>query len=214
MIGKGFERLFEIVDEIEIDAPLARSILSSFLARAVIDEVLPPSFLADSVICNLGGEIVDHAKVMLSVEHAGAKLEKIWGPGDGRPVEELKVAVDQILMEYILSMDLEEVIRCLNELHAPQFFHEIVKRAVVLVLDKPEQQRKAISELFAQLAEIQLMTITQAEKGFNRLYYSLPDLILDSPNAGKILDELTATAISEKVLSSTYKKPEKQEKNA
>jgi hypothetical protein len=105
--------------------------LSKYLTRAVIDEILPPSFLSDAVICNLGkmqidddpninllflillfivlhifstyfylhigGEIVDHAKRMLSHNHSGALLEHVWGPGDGRPVEDLKVAVDQLL---------------------------------------------------------------------------------------------------------------------
>jgi programmed cell death protein 4 len=55
MVGKGFERLFELVDEIEKDAPAARDMLARFLARAVVDEVLPPSFLSDAVVCNLGG---------------------------------------------------------------------------------------------------------------------------------------------------------------
>jgi programmed cell death protein 4 len=55
MVGKGFERLFELVDEIEKDAPNARDLLAKFLSRAVVDEVLPPSFLSDAVICNLGG---------------------------------------------------------------------------------------------------------------------------------------------------------------
>lgn len=56
MVGKGFERLFELVDEIEKDAPAAREMLAKFLARAVVDEVLPPSFLSDAVVCNLGGK--------------------------------------------------------------------------------------------------------------------------------------------------------------
>jgi MA3 domain len=56
MVGKGFERLFELVDEIEKDAPAARDMLAKFLARAVVDEVLPPSFLSDAVVCNLGGD--------------------------------------------------------------------------------------------------------------------------------------------------------------
>jgi programmed cell death protein 4 len=55
MLGKGFERLFELVDDIEKDAPAVREMLSKFLARAVIDEVVPPSFLSDAVVCNLGG---------------------------------------------------------------------------------------------------------------------------------------------------------------
>ena len=57
MIGKGFERLFELVDEIEKDVPNARDMISSFIARCVVDEVLPPSFLVDPIICNLGGEV-------------------------------------------------------------------------------------------------------------------------------------------------------------
>ena len=39
VIGKGFERLFEMIDEIEIDAPAAREKLAIFIARAVVDEV-------------------------------------------------------------------------------------------------------------------------------------------------------------------------------
>ena len=65
MIGKGFERLFELVDEIAKDCPAAREMITTFLARAVVDEVVPPSFLADAVVCNLGGEVVAHAKRML-----------------------------------------------------------------------------------------------------------------------------------------------------
>eukprot|EP00599_Poterioochromonas_sp_BG-1_P015461 CAMPEP_0173163868 /NCGR_PEP_ID=MMETSP1105-20130129/20184_1 /TAXON_ID=2985 /ORGANISM="Ochromonas sp., Strain BG-1" /LENGTH=365 /DNA_ID=CAMNT_0014084021 /DNA_START=121 /DNA_END=1219 /DNA_ORIENTATION=- len=208
MIGKGFERLFEIIDEIELDAPLAKNILAAFLARAVVDEVLPPAFLSDSVVSNLGGEIVDQARLLLSRDHGGAKLEKIWGPGDGRPVEEMKVAVDQLLLEYILSSDLDEAIRCLTELNASQFFHEVVKRAVVLGMEKTEEQRKALSELFAELAGIQLMAQSQAEKGFNRLYESLPDLTLDTPNASQILEDFVSRAVKDKVVSANYKKPQ------
>jgi programmed cell death protein 4 len=211
MIGKGFERLFEIIDEIELDAPLAKNMLASFLARAVVDEVLPPSFLSDSVICNLGGEIIDHSRLLLSRDHGGAKLEKIWGPGDGRPVEEMKIVVDQVISEYLLSSDLDEAIRCLKEMNSSQFFHEIVKRAIVLSMDKTNLQRKAISDLFHELSEIQLLTINQCEKGFNRLYESLNDLILDTPHAKEILEEFTKQAIADKVLSSSYHPPSQSE---
>lgn len=111
MIGKGFERLFELVDELVKDVPSARDQLATFLARCVIDEVLPPAFLSDVVVRNLGGDIVEHAKRMLSREHASAMLERVWGPGDGRPVQELKVAVDLLLKEYIITADSNEACR-------------------------------------------------------------------------------------------------------
>ncbi|CAE7387004.1 MRF2, partial [Symbiodinium microadriaticum] len=90
MIGKGFERIFQLADELQKDVPLCRDFISKFLARGVLDEVLPPSFLSDIVVRNLGGDIVDHAIRMLSREHGSAMLEHAWGPGDGRPAAELK----------------------------------------------------------------------------------------------------------------------------
>jgi programmed cell death protein 4 len=56
IVGKGFERLFEIIDEVMKDVPAARDYLAKFLARAVVDEILPPIFLSDPVVCNLGGQ--------------------------------------------------------------------------------------------------------------------------------------------------------------
>jgi programmed cell death protein 4 len=204
MIGKGFERLFEIVDEIEIDAPNAPHILSSFIARAVIDEILPPSFLSDSVVRNLGGDIIESAKIMLSQDHAGAKLEKIWGPGDGRPVEEMKVAVDQLLLEYVLSADLDEAVRCLRELNALQFFHEVVKRGIVLALDKEVESQVSVSKLFAHLSSINLLSSTQALKGFNRVLEILPDISLDAPHAKSIVDGFVQRAKEDGILPKEF----------
>ncbi len=42
-IGKGFQRLFEIVDDIQIDAPAARQMIAAFLARCVF-------FLMDGMV--------------------------------------------------------------------------------------------------------------------------------------------------------------------
>jgi programmed cell death protein 4 len=206
-IGKGFERLFEIVDEIEKDCPAARNILATFLARAVIDEILPPSFLADAVVCTLGKEIVEHAKHMLSQHHAGAKLEHSWGPGDGRPVEELKVAIDQLLQEYLLSKDEVEAVRCITELNSPLYFHEIVKRAVYNAMDKPTADQEHMSALLKKLAQAELLSPQQAEKGFNRLYRLLPDLALDTPSAVQVLENFTLRAKRDGVLKQSYTPP-------
>ena len=66
---QGFERVFEFVDDLEIDAPGAASTVAAFLARAVVDEVLPPSFLIDPTVVNLGGDVVEMTKRMLSRDH-------------------------------------------------------------------------------------------------------------------------------------------------
>ena len=41
-MARGFERLFEAVDDLSIDAPNAPTIVSDFLVRSVVDEALPP----------------------------------------------------------------------------------------------------------------------------------------------------------------------------
>lgn len=141
IISRGFERLLEISHEIEKDVPSSTEMLAAFIARSVLDEVLAPSFLNDPIICDLGGKVVDLTKRMLSREHIGARIERVWGPGDGRPVDDLKIAVDQLLLEYVTSRELIEASRCIKDLNAPHFHHEIVKRAIVIALDKSEENQ-------------------------------------------------------------------------
>lgn len=205
MIGKGFERIFEVIDDIEKDAPTARDMTAMFLARCVVDEVLPPSFLSDVIIMKLGGDVVDHARRMLSREHGACKLMRVWGPGDGRPVYEMKEAVDQLLMEYLLSGDMSEAVRCIRELHSPHFHHEIVKRGIVLAIDKPESQRVSLSALLKHLVDSAVVSQTQCVLGFNRLHAIVQeDLILDVPAAPQILEEFKVRAVYDGILPADY----------
>ena len=82
--------------------------------------------------------MVTRARRLLSREHALSKLERIWGPGDGRGRGELKHAVDDLVGEYLTSHDLTEATKCVRELAAPAFGHEVVKRAVTAALPKDD----------------------------------------------------------------------------
>ena len=93
----GFELLLDSLDDLCIDCPDAKSMVGSFLARAVVDEVLPPAFLSNRNNSHPGDEVVEKAVGLLSREHCTARLEHVWGPGDGRPVAELKDVMDQLL---------------------------------------------------------------------------------------------------------------------
>jgi len=116
-MGMGFEVLLDSIDDLVIDIPdakvsssrrvltgspishtsCAQSMVGCFLARAVVDEVLAPAFLSDRNNSHPGDCVVEKAVSLLSREHCTARLEKVWGPGDGRPVAELKDAIDQLL---------------------------------------------------------------------------------------------------------------------
>ena len=66
------------------------------------------------------------ARRMISATHGVARMQRVWGPGDGRPVPELKEAVDMLLQEYLLSRDLAESTRCSLKHQQPSPHHVCV----------------------------------------------------------------------------------------
>mmetsp|Transcript_17833 Transcript_17833/g.55904 ORF Transcript_17833/g.55904 Transcript_17833/m.55904 type:complete len:409 (+) Transcript_17833:354-1580(+) len=203
-VRRGFERLFEALDDLVLDAPLAPRVVSDFLVRCVVDEALPPAVLGDRVFSALGGDLVARAKRLLSREHAGAQLERIWGPADGRDAADLKQIIDHILEEFAVASDVPEAVRSVVELEAPNFGHEVVRRAVKFALPKPQHIQLLISTLLKHLATHDLtspcLSHTQAELGFKRLRDEVRDLTLDVPNALHLLKQFHDRAIQDRVL--------------
>lgn len=204
VIGKGFERLFEIIEELEKDCPTARQIAATFIARCVVDEVLPPSFLSDVVVCSLGGDIIDHAKRMLTREHMGARLEHCWGPGDGRPVSEMKVDVDLLIQEYLLSRDAGEAARCVKQLNSPHFCHEVVKRGITGSMDKTADDHVAMSLLLTHMVRGDTCSAQQLKMGFQLVAERLGDLTLDIPAARSIFEEFISRAKADEILPADF----------
>jgi programmed cell death protein 4 len=123
-------------------------------------------------------------------------LERVWGPGDGRPVAELKVVLDQLLKEYLLSRELDEAARCVRELQAPHFHHELVKRGVTNAMEfaEPKESLDAMVALFSFLVENAIVSEYQIAKGVARLKKLLPDLSLDIPSAPELLKDFEEMA--------------------
>lgn len=199
----GFDQLLDSLEDLEIDIPDAKSMIGTFLARAMVDEVLPPAFLSSKSFEE--NSVLDVAMKLLSREHCAARLEKVWGPGDGRPVEELKVVMDQLLKEYLLSRELDEAARCVRELNAPHFHHELVKRGVKIAMEEDganngaqthsDPSVDAMAALFAFLVGNAIVSEFQVAKGVDRLKKSVEDLKLDVPEAPAILKEFEDMAI-------------------
>ena len=110
----------------------------------------------------------------------------------------------QCLAEFLLSGDLVEAARCIRELNARYFFHEVVKRAVTQAVDKPAAQQLQMSSLLVFLVEADMLTTAQAAKGFRRLYSIVDDLVLDAPSAPAVLDQFRQRAVSDGVLPATF----------
>mmetsp|Transcript_25065 Transcript_25065/g.37479 ORF Transcript_25065/g.37479 Transcript_25065/m.37479 type:complete len:466 (+) Transcript_25065:343-1740(+) len=202
-VSKGFEVLLDSLDDLSIDIPDAKAIVGCFLARAIVDEVLPPAFISNRNNSHPGDEVIEKAVSLLSREHCTARLEKIWGPGDGRPVAELKEVIDQLVEEYLLSRELDEAARCVREMNAPHFHHELVKRGVKLAMEKDGLDHAdssvssldAIAALFSFLVKNAIISEHQVSKGISRLHKILSDIQLDVPAAPAMLKEFEEMAI-------------------
>jgi programmed cell death protein 4 len=175
--------------------------VANFVARAVVDEVLPPAYLSEQNNKRPGDPVVEKAISLLSREHCTARLERVWGPGDGRPVSELKVEMDQLLQEYLMSRELDECARCVKELDAAHYMHELVKRGVKIAMEmdgkesNAEHDKSAIdamSALFAFLIKNAIVSEHQVSKGISRLHKILDDLKLDVPAAPTLLKSFQA----------------------
>lgn len=196
-VEKGFDILLDSLDDLSIDIPDAKVIVGSFLARAIVDEVLPPAFISNRNNSHPGDEVTEKAVTLLSREHCTARLEKVWGPGDGRPVAELKTVIDQLAEEYLLSRELDEAARCVREMDAPHFHHELVKRGVKLAMEKDGRDHPdsgvssldAIAALFSFLVKNAIISEHQVSKGISRLHKVLGDIKLDVPAAPAMLEE-------------------------
>jgi len=193
--AKGFERVFELSDDLELDTPQAKDLIAKFLARAVADECLPPSFLMDKFIESLGGVIVQKAKSLLSIRHGAARLSRVWGPtalvvsddDDESYINALKAEIKMLLVEYLNSGDIDEAVACVKRLDAPHYHHEVIKRAIVLALDGKQRQRAMMSTLIYELHSRAVISSVQVALGFRRLAEEAADLELDTPGAAKVL---------------------------
>ena len=191
--------------------------VASFLARAVVDEVLPPAFLSEQNNNRAGDPVIEKAVSLLSREHCTARLERVWGPGDGRPVEELKKDMDQLLQEYLLSRELDEAARCVKELEAPHFHHELVKRGVFAAMEldgkkvageaDDNSSIDAMAALFGFLVRNVIVSEYQVKKGIDRLHKILPDLSLDVPAAPALLATFEKLVAEQGCLPSTSSAP-------
>lgn len=181
------------------------------MARAVVDEVLPPAFLSEQNNDRPGDAVIEKSISLLNREHSTARLERVWGPGDGRPVEELKKDMDQLLQEYLLSRELDEAARCVKELDAKHFHHELVKRGVFAAMEldgkkKPEDDDAlanidAMAALFGFLVRNAIVSDNQVKKGVGRLHNILSDISLDVPAAASLLEAFERMAVEQGCLT-------------
>ncbi|WOK96587.1 hypothetical protein Cni_G05294 [Canna indica] len=209
-ISQGFFMLLESVDDLALDILDAVDVLALFIARAVVDDILPPAFLTKSKKklpeSSKGLQVIQTAeKSYLSAPHHAELVERRWGGTTHITVEEVKKKIKDLLREYIESGDTAEACRCIRELGVSFFHHEVVKRALTLTMEI-QTSEPLILKLLKKASEEFLISPSQMTKGFSRLAESLDDLSLDIPTAKTSFQMIVPKAISDGWLDPSFLK--------
>ncbi|KAK1413092.1 hypothetical protein QVD17_34845 [Tagetes erecta] len=197
----GFRKLVESADDLIVDIPDTVDVLALFIARAVVDDILPPAFLKKEMEALPEGakgiDVVKRAeKGYLSAPLHAEIIERRWGGSRNKTVEDVKAKIDNLLVEYAVSGDKKEAIRCINDLKVPFFHHQIVKRAIIMAMERKKAEGKLL-DLLKTASEECLINSSQISKGFTRIIDMIDDLSLDIPNAKELLQSLISKAASE-----------------
>lgn len=200
-IEKGFDILLKSLPELVLDTPGAPTILGNFIARAVADDCVPPAFvnryLESSTQDSHIKVAAEHASALLNMKHGLVRLDSVWGVTGGmRPVKYLIRQMQFLLKEYITSGELEEVVRCLQELEVPHFHHEMVYEAILMAVeDMGDKTQDLISALLKSLFASVIVTLDQLKNGFMRIYQELDDIVLDTPLAYQNLERFVSKCV-------------------
>ncbi|GKD14394.1 armadillo-type fold protein [Tanacetum coccineum] len=149
----------------------------------VIDDVLAPLNMEEignalPPNCNGGIATVHVAQSLVAARHAGERLLRCWGGGTGWAVEDAKDKIVKLLEEYESGGVVGEACQCIRDLGMPFFNHEVVKKALVMAMEK---QNDRMLDLLQECFSEGLITTNQLTKGFGRIKDGLDDLALDIP---------------------------------
>ncbi|KAI3673582.1 hypothetical protein L6452_39705 [Arctium lappa] len=207
-IKQGFFMLLESADDLAVDILDAVEILALFIARAVVDDILPPAFVTKAKKSlsesSKGFQVLQTAeKSYLSAPHHAELVERRWGGSTHITVEEVKKRISDLLREYAESGDTSEACRCIRQLGVAFFHHEVVKRALVLAMEIRASE-PLILKLLKEASVEGLISSSQMIKGFARLRESLDDLALDIPSAKSLFESLVQHAVADGWLDVTF----------
>jgi len=188
----GYQSLMNSLADLKLDTPDAAVVLGQFMARSVADDCLRPCYIKEHLerASEEARVSLERAHRLLGMKHGIVRLDTIWGYGGGiRPVKMLVKEIALLIKEYLSSNDFKEAERCITDLDVPHFHHEIVYEAVVLSIEEGSHKTtNTIVSLLKHLFGDNIITEDQMNAGFERVFASMDDLVLDTPRAFKHMD--------------------------
>jgi len=201
---EGFIRVLKSLDDLALDTPDAAGVVALFLARAILEDVLPPRFISlvpPRVLASSQRvrQVLEQVEALMHTAGT-ARVLNAWGAGAKSSVEELKSSVRVLVDEYFVEGELEEAVRCVRELDAPHFGHEVVKRIVYQAAERGGGALASAAALLKALRACGALDASQLNKGLGRAVLGLGDLSLDVPAASSALAALLDLLLQDKVI--------------
>jgi len=198
----GFQQALDLLEDVILDSPDGVDLLGKFIARAIMDEVVPPAFLKNVTLENdKAKECFALANTLVNEPNRAAKLTHIWGPGDLSSVKRLKKEVSLLIDEFLNNEDLKELDLSIRNLNAPSFYFEIVKQTgrkfILKDCEKKMEESKKLWKLLQYLDSSKLVVREQITKGIALLVSNIRDIELDIPNASSSLVDMIERANNE-----------------
>jgi len=186
MILAGFRDVLRGLEELEHDVPGAPELIGTFVARAVVDDIIPPAFVWVEMrdVIRLPGEAIEQARVLLAPAHAAERVLRCWGGENQMSVPALKESFKRVLVEFHESHDAAEAVALLRDMHVPDFHHEFIKRAVTLGVELEgarEAPMRYYDALMRMLEAQGVVSPDQMATGYARVGAEIKDLALDCP---------------------------------
>lgn len=187
-IERAFASILSVLDELITDIPQACHQLAYFIARAVQDEVVRPSFVDDhqddvrldvlNIIKKSRGLLYNRCKSVI--------LEHIWG--GKKSVDHLTKQIKTCILEYLDSSNIDEIEREISEWKFPHFLHELVYSGMVVAFESSQSDDKIhkIQALFSSLSKSRILPQDQIEIGFHRMETCLGEISLDIPKVSSM----------------------------
>ena len=212
----GFTRLIFQADDMKSDWPRIVEWLAKFIARGLIDEILPPAFLQNCLRLNIGGatgkEICDAAAGVVQRPDALEACQAIWGeqkPSRALGSTEFRQELRNLINEYFHSHDIDEVARLVTELGLlPHQKAVLVRKVMTNSMDGYDTHMSWAFKLIKGLHSDGCLSLDDIEKGFDQMFSMIQDLKLDTPDVDEIADLFMKRAIRDEILRREYVPPE------
>lgn len=171
-----FNKLYNSLDEILVDAPNGLAIIKEFSAHAVSNNML-----------------------LATVAEAQATEQKKLA--DTEVVTAKKAQLRTLTKEYLTGGDFKAFEAGVVDADAAHLHYDLVKYLISTALDRTNESRKLASEFLAQTNVVKQTAIARA---FTILLGRVEDLYLDVPNILQLLSLFLARAISDEALGPSF----------